>query len=271
MDKKQLEQRCIELTRDYIESRVNEKTRKYINSLVPICDKSFIPITSERPDFVVNYGEYSYVIEHFLVDFCNDGVNNNQSESRRANRDVISIYKKYHDPDIGTIKDTDIVCATQDIEDEMNKIINISLSFDYGKYVEAYRRVFEHHYSRVDDYLSNKLIKGNITKIGFLIELHCDTTLMHAVYNNANVSFKGTHKAFPLTKDIVDLICAATKLDFVMVSQFNEGVSVEAQDVRIYEPKDMDKSIQEQRITVYDKVYYEGIKKNITIDYKRNH
>ena len=91
---------------------------------------------------------------------------------------------------------------------------------------------------------------------------------MHAVYNNATVTFKGTHKAFPLTKEIVDLISTATELDFVIVSQFNEGVSVEAQDVRIYEPKDMDKSIREQRITVYDKVYYERIKKNLTIDFK---
>lgn len=269
MDKKQLEQRCIELTRDYVASRANEKTRKYINSLVPVCDKNFIPIASERPDFVSNYGEYSYAIEHFLVDFCNDGANNNQSESRRANRDVMSIYKKYHDPNIGTIKDTDIVYATQDIEEELNKILNISLSFDYEKYVEAFRRVFEQHYSRVNDYLSNKLIKGNITKIGFLIELHCDTPLMHAVYNNANVTFKGTHKAFPLTKEIVDLISTATKLDFVVISQFDEGVSVEARDVRIYEPKDMDKSIREQRIKIYDKIYYEKTKKNITINLER--
>ena len=257
MDKYQTEQRCFELTRDYVANRANEKTRKYINSLMPLCDKNFIPIKSERPDFVVNYGEYSYAIEHFLVDFCNDGINNNQSESRRANQDVMSIYKKYHDPDIGTIKDTDIVCATQDIEEELNKILNISLSFDYEKYVEAFRRVFEQHYSRVNDYLSNKFINGNIMKIGFLIEFHCDTTLMHAVYNNARVAFNGVHKPFPLTKDIVDIISAATKLDFVMVSQFNEGVSIEAQDVRIYEPKDMDKSIREQRIKIYDKVFYE--------------
>ena len=267
-NKKQFEQRCLYLTREYISSNANLKVRKYFNSLVPICNENLKISQSERPDFIGILGDYSYGIEHFLVDFCNDGTNNNQSESMRANRDVMDTYKKYHDPEVGTIKDTNIVSATQDIEDELNKIINISLSFDYGKYVEAFRRVFKHHYSRVNDYLSNKLIKGNITKIGFLIELHCDTTLMHAVYNNATVTFKGTHKAFPLTKEIVDLISTATELDFVIVSQFNEGVSVEAQDVRIYEPKDMDKSIREQRITVYDKVYYERIKKNLTIDFK---
>ncbi len=78
-----------------------------------------------------------------------------------------------------------------------------------------------------------------------------------------------THKAFPLTKEIVDLISTATKLDFVVISQFDEGVSVEARDVRIYEPKDMDKSIREQRIKIYDKIYYEKTKKNITINLER--
>lgn len=238
--------------RSYSRDRVNEKTRKYINSLVPICDREFTLITSERPDFVANYRECSYAIEHFLVDFCNDGINNNQSESRRSNRDVMNIYKKYHDTDIGTIKDSDIEPATKDIEKELNKINNISHSFDYTKYVDAYSRIFNHHYSRVDSYLSNGALRNKKTLVGFLIELHCDTTLMHATYNNAIVSFKGKHKAFPLTKDIVNLLSAATKLDFVIVSQFNEGFSIESQDVRIYETKDMDKSIREQRITIYD-------------------
>ena len=262
MDKKQLEQRCVELTRDFVANRANEKKRKYINSLVPLCDNDFILVSSERPDFVANYGECSYVIEHFLVDFCNDGVNNDQSESRRANRDVMKIYKKYHDPKIGTIKECDIADATCDLEVEMNKLINISLSFDYQKYVDAFRRVFAYHYSRVNDYLSNTLIKGNCTKIGFLIEFHCDTEFMHAIYNNTNVYFNGRFKAFPLTKDIVDIISAATNLDFVIISQFNEGVSVESRDVRIYEPNDVNKSIREQRIKVYDEVYFEKTRKN---------
>ena len=269
MDKKQIEQRCFDLTRDYVTNRLNEKKRKYINSLVPICNKDFFPITSERPDFVSNCEECSYTIEHFLVDYCNDGINNNQSESRRANRDVMNIYRKYHDQVIGTIKESDIDAASQEIEEELNRIVNISLAFDYGKYVDAFRRIFEQHYSRVDEYLSNILIKRNSTRIGFLIEFRCDTTFMHAIYNNADVSFKGKHKPFPLTKDIVDLLRTAKKLDFVMISQFNEGVAIESQDVRIYEPNDMDKSIREQHIKVYDKVYYEKVKKNISFGIRK--
>lgn len=264
-NKKQLEQRCLDLTREYVSNKANLKARKYINSLVPICNEKLKLTQSERPDFVGILDGYSYAIEHFLVDFCNDGVNNNQSESRRANRDVMDIYKKYHDPDAGTIKDTDIDNATQDIENEINKISNISLSFDYKRYVEAFRRVFDQHYSRVDDYLSNGIIKGKSIKIGFLIEFHCDTTLMHAIYNNSVVYFQGKHKPFPLTKDIVEIISSATKLDFVIISQFNEGVFTESQDVRIYKPNNMEESIKRQHIRIYDNIFYSNVKKNISL------
>lgn len=44
------------------------------------------------------------------------------------------------------------------------------------------------------------------------------------------------HRPFPLTKDIAGIISAANNLDFVIISQFNEGVAGDSQDVRIYEP-----------------------------------
>ena len=269
-NKKKIEQRCLDLTRDFVSTRVNLKTRKYINTLVPICNEELKLIQSERPDFVGLFGDCSYAVEHFLIDFCNDGVNNNQSESRRANRDVMDIYQKYHDPNEGTIKDNDIDDAKQDIEKEITKISNISLSFDYKKFVEAFCRIFEQHYSRVDEYLSNEKIKGKHIKIGYLIEFHCDTTLMHAIYNNSAVFFQGNHKPFPLTKEIAELIGNATKLDFVIISQFNEGVCVSAEDVRIYEPKNMRRSLETQRITVFDKVYYSKVRKSISLEIKKD-
>lgn len=264
-NKKLLEKRCFDLTREYVSTRTNLKVRKYISSLIPICNENLMLYSSERPDFVGALGDNYYAVEHFMIDFCNDGINNNQSESRRANNDVMDIYNKYHDPYLGTIKDTDINDATQDIENEINKISNIALAFDYDKYIEAFRRSFEKHYSRVDDYLSNEIIKGNCIKIGFLIEFHCDTTLMHAIYNNSTVSFQGQHRPFPMTREIIDLFDNARKLDFIIVSQFNEGVSVEAQDVRIYEPSNLEDSLMKQRITVYDKVCYSKIKRNVTL------
>ncbi len=269
-DKKELEQRCLDLTRDYIATHANNKTRKYINSLIPINNEDFILVPSERPDFVANYQDCSYAIEHFLIDFCNDGVNNNQSESRRANRDVTGIYNKYHDPEVGTIKESDIYDATKDIESEINKISNIPLSFDYEKYVEAFSRVFNHHYSHISDYLSNEALINQNIKVGFLIEFHCDTTLMHANKQNADYIFQGKHRPFPLTKDISDVISDACKLDFVIISQFNEGVCVDSQDVRIYEPNHMNRSIDKQHITIFDRVYYTKIRKNITLNINKD-
>ena len=269
-DKKQKEQRCLDLTRDYIAAHVNDKNRKYINSLLPISKEDFILVQNERPDFVANYGDCSYAIEHFLIDFCNDGVNNNQSESRRANRDIMGIYNKYHDNNIGTIKDSDIPNAAQDIEDEINKISNIAFSFDYGKYVDAFNRIFSHHYSRVNDYLTNKALTNSHIKVGFLIEFHCDTSLMYAMKHNASYYFQGTHRPFPLTKDIADIITAANNLDFVIISQFNEGVAGDSQDVRIYEPNYMNRSLNKQHITMYDKVCYTKVRKNISLKLEKD-
>lgn len=89
--------------------------------------------SNKRPDFVGVLGDCYYAVEHFMIDSFNDGINNNHSESRRANNDVMDIYNKYHDPYVGTIQDTDINDATQDIENEINKISNIALTFDYDR------------------------------------------------------------------------------------------------------------------------------------------
>ena len=93
---------------------------------------------------------------------------------------------------------------------------------------------------------------------------------MHAIYNNSVVSFKGKHKPFPLTKEIAEIISSATKLDFVIISQFNEGVFVRAEDVHIYEPRNMERSLETQRVTVFDKVFYTKVRKNISLEINKD-
>lgn len=264
--KKQIELRCLDLTREYVISRPNNRTRKYINSLIPICDEHFVVDSSERPDFVAHFKDSSYLIEHFMIDICYDGPQNNQSQSRLFSHEVSGIFKRYHDPEIGTIRDESIGEATKEIEETANRILNIPLSFDYEKYVESFRRVFNHHYEQIDSYLLNKCIKNSDIKVGFMIELHCDTILMNATKNNSNVYFRGKKKEFPLTKEIVDMFESANKLDFIILSQFNEGVSIESSGVHVYEPRNMKKSLEVQGITVFDKVFYTKIRKKINLN-----
>lgn len=264
-NKKQSELRCYEMTQAYVETCVSKKVRKYINSVFPICNHENTIINEERPDFVIQGDNAIYAVEHFMVDFCFDGPRNNQSQSKRANHDIFNIYKNYHDDNIGTIQDSDIVKATADIEEEINKIMNISCSFDYEQFVESFRRIFKQHYLRVEDYRMNKSCT-NTPKVGFMIELHCDTHFMYAIWNGSIVSFKGRHRSFPLTKEIVDLFRSATNLDFVIVTQFEEGIPNEAKDVRLYEPRNMDRSISEQDITIYDKICYPDIKKKAKLE-----
>lgn len=266
-DKKQLEQQCLDLTRDYIATFANDKTRKYINSLVPICNEDFIFAQNERPDFIANCLDTTYGVEHFMVDFCFDGPNNNQSQSKRTSSNISSIFRKYHDPDIGTIADENIDSAGKDIEEQINVLSNISRSFNYDSYVSAFRQVFERHYKNIEAYKTN--INSVKVKIGFLIELHCDTSLMYAMWNGSVVDFSSHRKAFPLTKDIYELFSSAKELSFIILSQFDEGVSLEAKNVRIFDPNNMDRSVEEQNIRIYDSIFYPDIKKNISFNIKK--
>ncbi|MCQ2529079.1 MAG: hypothetical protein MJ108_08215 [Saccharofermentans sp.] len=268
-NKKQTEQKCYDLTKTYVINKLNRKTRKYINDVYPILRDNLV-IPSERPDFIVNSDSVSYAIEHFMVDFCNDGVNNNQSESMLASKEVSGIFNKYHDPDIGTIKDADMEDAVIDIESEVNKIKNIASKFDYDKYVEAFTRTFQRHYKNISEYKKNDCLNNENIKMGFLIEFHCDTDLMQSVWNGSIVSFPSSCKSFPLTEAIKKLIEESTELDFVIISQFSEGVFIEASDVKIYEPNNMAQSIEKQRVRVYDRVIYPDIKKHITLNLEKN-
>ncbi len=270
--KKYAELSCLKLTKEYIELRTSLTVRKYIHSLCPIVDEKLSVLQSERPDFIINddSNSCSYAIEHFLIDFCYDGPNNNQSKSKRASREVSDIYHRYHDPLIGTINDKDIDSATADIEAEINSIANIASSFDYDKYIDGFKRVFGQHYGNLETYKKNKHINGSKIKTGFIIELHCDTTLMHAGWNGSVVSFKGKHRPFPITKDMISIIQSAAELDFVILSQFNEGVFTEASDVRILEPRNIGYSIDKQHIHIYDKIYYPKINKHIKLNIEKN-
>ena len=119
-DKKLAESNCYEQTKLFIGSRVSAKVRKYINSVFPINNAGLLLVPSERPDFVANYEDRSYILEHFMIDYCYDGPSNNQSQSHLENRKMADIYKKYHDSEIGTIKDSDMDAAIIDIEKEVN-------------------------------------------------------------------------------------------------------------------------------------------------------
>ena len=260
MKKKQLEKQCFDLTVKFIENNVNDKSRKYIKSIFPICSQY---IQDEKPDFVINTANCSYLIEHFMIDYCNDGINNDQSQSRRAERDIHDIYLRYHDDEIGTVKDEEISSALSDLENEMNKVVNLSSDFDYGKYVNACKRTFLKHYDNISEYKQNSNATNDKLKMGFLIEFHNDTTLAEGVYNGSKVRFSGKQKMFPMTRDIMDIFSQSYDLDFIIVSQFNMGVLTEAKDVKIYEPNNMGKSIEKQRIRVYDSVCFPKIDKNI--------
>ena len=121
-DKKQTEQKCYETAKAYIDTCLSRRVKKYIYSLFPL---EIPPIQTEKPDFIINAPDCDVLIEHFMIDICNDGPNNNQSRSKRAEREVDQIYGNYHDSDSGTIKDCNIEPAVADIEKTINNIVNM--------------------------------------------------------------------------------------------------------------------------------------------------
>ena len=265
-DKKKLEIECLDTTLAYIDAYMGKKAKKYFYSIAPMHVQ---PIQTERPDFVFNVDDCDILLEHFLIDFCYDGPKHNHSQSKRASRDIQEIFTTYHDPEIGTLRDSDMEAATVDIEEEINRLFNISQTFSYEEYVQGFKRVFNDHYQKISRYKDNPEIKKEKVKVGFLIEFHCDTCLLNAVFNGSIVTCNGGFKQFPITKDIVELFTASTGLDFVIISQYIEGVLTEPQYVAIYEPQNMKKSIETQKIKVYDSVFYTSIKKNITLNVEK--
>ncbi len=263
MQKKQNEQNCLEMTKQYVEKHMNNKSRRYFKSLFPL---NYSAIQSERPDFVVNTESSSYAVEHFMIDFCYDGPQNDQSQSRRAQHNIHDIYTKYHDPGIGTIKDCDVEEAVHDVENEMNRIVNLSQSFNYEIFIERFRMVFQEHYKKLQNYRSNAEIMQDNVRTGFLIDFHRDTLLIKALLNGVVVSFMGGTKEFPITHDILHIFEYAKGLDFIILSQFNEGAATEASSVNIFEPNNLKKSIEIQNIKVYDKVFFDKLKKELKLN-----
>ncbi len=262
--KKQLELRCLETTKDYVKRHVNSREKKYFNSIVPINYGEVMP--AERPDFIIKADDFTYLIEHFMVDFCYDGRAHNQSQSKLANSEIMGIYNEYHDPTIGTIKDERMEEATEKIEHSLNRVMDLPNRFNYFEYVEGFRTIFSKHYERIEEY--KKKAEGKI-KIGFLIEFHREAHILVAERNGLKEIFKGQRKEFPLTKEIYEIVANAKELDFVIISQYDEGVPIEAKDVKIYEPRNIAESLQKQKIVVYDRVYYESIKANIHLNLAR--
>ncbi len=260
--KKETEKKCFDTTRKYIQQHATNKERKYFYSVVPI---EQIVKQRERPDFVIDTAECSYLIEHFMVDFCYDGPRNNQSQSKRASRGLQEIYEKYHDDQEG-IKDSEMDDAVVDIENAINDLTNLTQSFVYEDFVKAFKRTFDEHYDRVSDYKRECDAKSQNMKIGFLIELHYIPALMHATYNGSIFFSNKKNREFPLTQDIVEIIKAAKDLDFVIISQYDEGVPLDSKDVKIYEPKNLAHSLKVQGVKVFDGIIYLNRKSNIKIE-----
>ena len=260
--KKQDEKRCLDTTMAYVQHRMNKRERAYVASILPVHSRVQ---QSERPDFVINVEGKSYLIEHFLIDFCYDGPKNNQSKSKIETHHINGIFNTYHDPEICTIRDENKESALKDIEMEVNRLINISNGFNYNEYVYAFTTVFLDHYDRIESYKRSTLIENRSVKMGFLIEFHCDSFGISARLNGAEVRFCSSQPAFPITQDIIDIIEQSKNLDFVIISQYKEGVPVESQCVRIFEPNNIKRSLDIQQIKVFDEAFYPMIKKEVNL------
>lgn len=258
--------RCLNKTIEYINSICGTKVEKYINSVIPIKNiNSFDIKEQERPDFVLRKDDCAYGIEHFMVDFCYDGINNNQSKSKLSRRDSRDIYHKYHNDEVG-LENEDVENARKDMEKFINHNSNISLSFEYDRFVDGFKKAFDKHYTKIDEYKENSFLKGICNKMGFLIEFHCDTFMINAYIDGNPIYFRNTkNMPFPLTKDIVNIFRKADKLDFIILSQFSEGIESDARSVLVFEPQNIDESLKKQRLKIYDKVGYYKIEKKVKL------
>lgn len=205
-----------------------------------------------------------------MVDYFYDGISKNQSKSKLEVKELRKIYNNYHDDENG-IDDSNIPHAVSDIQEYMNRIANYHKYFDYKSYIDGFINSYQKHYIRIPEYRKNKLLDNHKPKMGFLIEFHCDTLGVMAEYNGSKVLFNTLGDCqFPMTKDVIYIIEESKELDFVIISQFKEGIDYKPESVLIFEPRNMKESIEKQKIKVYDSVTFFGDSINIELHNKES-
>lgn len=176
-----------------------------LNFLKTLTDIS--PPNQEKPDFIfANEANSRIGIEHFCIDISMGSRKN--SGAKISQSTIRDIYERYH----GNIINQENG-AISDIEDMLNRLVKDWQKFDYQTFCNNFKRVFNEHYLKVEEYKTN----SNLTSIGFLIEF----LVPNPTYK---ISIKGEPlhiqelQDFPITTEMWEIMNESLrKLNFIIL------------------------------------------------------
>lgn len=161
----------------------------------------------EKPDFVfTNEANTRIGIEHFCVDISmGSRKNSGTKKSQSALRDI---YERYH----GNIINQESG-ALSDIENMLNRLVMDWQKFDCHTFCDNFKRVFNEHYSKIEEYKTN----SNLTSIGFLIEFLVPNPTYKISIKGEPLHIQELHD-FPITTEMWEIMNESfRKLDFIIL------------------------------------------------------
>lgn len=206
---------------------------------------------SERPDFILVSDDTVLGLEHCLVDSLYN--EHTESFSRQNGTDIqhlVDAYAKDNDMDKG-------VASTKEI---LLNSFGAIYRFDYKTFVKKFEEICIKHNKKCDEgtdkYPSYKSHLQSMNKtnnvLGCIVEVPIPDVKNIYILTEGNRRHKQRLKNIPFTKDIIRIIKKMKGFDFVIVCAYSQNFTA----VTYFDVKNVDLSVKQQRIKIYDSFDY---------------
>lgn len=196
---------CVGENKKTIEYRSLNAAKSELTYLKSLVDVS-LP-NQEKPDFVfIDNNNNRIGIEHFCIDISMGS--RKDSGTKKYQSTTISIYEKYRKNILEQEND-----ALSDMEHMLNCLVKDWQKFNYSTFCNNFKRVFDEHYFKVEEYKAN----SNLSNIGFLIEFLVPN-LFYKVSNRGEALHIQELNDFPITEEMWQIMKdSLDALDFIIL------------------------------------------------------
>lgn len=139
--------------RKALDAFLNEKHNKKF--------KKYEILESERPDFILIKNNQRIGIEHFKADTILNQYSDSESVKNEMN--TKNMYNKHHSDLLQNKFNTN--SSANDLEFIINNSLEAMSNFDYDKFIDSFKRIFEKHAKKIPEY------RSKCDEIWFLIDI----------------------------------------------------------------------------------------------------
>lgn len=218
-------------------------------------------VSSERPDFVFENTTMNVGVEHCMIDsLYNEKLASHSREMNTKIRRAVDKAKvNYSSEDAASFL---CDCIKQEL-DATNR-------FKYETFLKSFKSICMKHNMNAKAYRENLENNCKQTKIVCLIEIPLSfQNTKYMVYENDN-----NHclllNSIPLTKGMVNLISQMSNFDYAIILTYFKEKKKKKCSLYIFDCKNIEISIREQRIHLYDSFDYYYKLSNVVTDYNED-